>query len=136
MPLIVLYDGLCGFCDGTVQALLARDRNRALRYAPLEGETAAAVRARHPEWPANLDSIVVVRGTDDAEQIAWESDAAWEILDALGGGWAWVARAGRLLPRALADAAYRLVARVRLRLAGRRAACRVPTPDQRARFLP
>ena len=136
MPLIVLYDGLCGFCDATVQALLARDRRGALLYAPLQGETAAAVRARHPEWPADLDSIVVVRGTGAEETIAWESAAAWVLLDALGGGWAWVAGIGRRCPRALADGAYRLVARIRLRLAGRRDACRVPTPAQRARFLP
>ena len=45
---IVLYDGVCGFCNGSVRWLIARDRDARLHYAPLQGETAAALRARHP----------------------------------------------------------------------------------------
>ena len=41
----------------------------------------------------------------------------------------------RFIPRFLADLGYRFVARIRFRVWGRRDACRVPTPDERARFL-
>lgn len=133
--MIVLYDGLCGFCDGVVQWLLARDVRGVLRFAPLQGETAAEVRARHPEWPDNLDSIVVVDGNGAEERVVWYSSAVWSILRALGGGWGWLAALGGLVPRLVADLGYRLFARVRLRVAGRRDICRVPTPEQRARFL-
>ncbi len=136
MPVIVLYDGLCGFCDGAVQWLLARDRRGALRFAPLQGETAAAIRERHPEWPEDLDSIVVVWSEGAEERIAWYAAAAWRALSALDGAWALLARAGTFVPRAIADAGYRFVARHRLRVAGRRNTCRVPTPAERERFLP
>ena len=134
--MIVLYDGLCGFCDGVVQWLLLHDVRGVLRFAPLQGETAAAVRARHPEWPEHLDSIVVVDGNGVEERVLWYSAALWSLLRALGGGWAWLATLGGVVPRLVADLGYRLFARVRLRVAGRREACRVPTPEQRARFLP
>ena len=53
-PRIVLYDGVCGLCDKLVQFLVARDRNRLLRYAPLQGDTAARLRAQHAEIPVDL----------------------------------------------------------------------------------
>ncbi len=133
--MIVLYDGLCGFCDGVVQWLLMRDARGVLRYAPLQGDTAASVRARHPEWPADLDSIVVVVGEASEERVLWYSAAIWAILTQIGGGWGRVAQLGRLVPRGLADLGYRMFARIRLLVAGRREACRVPTAEQKARFL-
>lgn len=133
--MIVLYDGLCGFCDGVVQWLLVRDARGELRFAPLQGDTAASVRARHPEWPADLDSIVVVVGQGREERVLWYSAAVWAILTQIGGGWATLAALGRLVPRGLADLGYRMFARVRLLVAGRRDACRVPTAEQKARFL-
>jgi predicted DCC family thiol-disulfide oxidoreductase YuxK len=53
----------------------------------------------------------------------------------LGGGWRWMARVGRLVPRKLRDAVYDLVARNRHRLARRSERCLLPTPEQRRRFL-
>jgi len=43
---VVFYDGVCGLCDRSVQFLLARDRERVLHFAPLQGPTAAAVLGR------------------------------------------------------------------------------------------
>ncbi|MGH7338670.1 MAG: thiol-disulfide oxidoreductase DCC family protein, partial [Myxococcota bacterium] len=57
---IILYDGVCGLCSRTVQWLIPRDRDRVLRYAPLQGETAAALRERYPEIPRTLESVVLV----------------------------------------------------------------------------
>lgn len=131
---LVLYDGLCGFCDAAVQWLLAHDKARRLQFAPLQGPTAVEITARHP-LPRDLDSIILVtcRGTAD-ERVLWHSTAIFAICSELP--WPW--RAGswlRLLPRALADFGYRLFARNRYRLWGRKDACRIPTRDERAQFL-
>src|SRR5262245_17251873 len=55
--LIVLFDGACAFCNRAVDWLLRRDPEGRLRFAPLQGETAARLRARHPEIPAALETI-------------------------------------------------------------------------------
>lgn len=133
---LLLYDGTCGFCDGTVQWCLARDPAGRLRYAPLGGPTAEAVRARHPEWPADLDSLVLVTGEGDAERIAWHMGAVVGTLRALGGAWGVVGTVLAWVPRPLADLGYRAFARVRHRVAGRLETCRVPGAGERARFLP
>lgn len=129
--MLVLYDGTCGFCDTSVQWILRHDAAGTFRFAPLQGETAREVKARHPEMPEDLDSIVLV----DGEHVSWRSEAIFRICARLDGAWkvlAWL----RWLPRALTDLGYRIFASHRYRWFGRVDSCRVPAPGQRARFLP
>jgi predicted DCC family thiol-disulfide oxidoreductase YuxK len=135
-PAWVLFDGTCGLCDRTVQWLLRRDRTGALRFATLAGAIGEAVRARHPGLPQVDETILLVESPAGAgERVLLRSDAVLATVARLGATWRLVARLFRLVPRPLRDAAYRFVARRRRRWFGRLAACRVPTPEQRARFL-
>jgi predicted DCC family thiol-disulfide oxidoreductase YuxK len=132
---LVLYDGECGLCDRSVQFLLARDHGGTLSYAPLQGETAARLLGRH-HLPGDLQTIVFVRDEGTPEETPFlRSDAALEILSALGGAWR-LTGAFRILPRFLRDALYRWVAHNRYGWCGRVDSCRLPAPELRARFLP
>ncbi len=132
-PKLVLYDGVCGLCDKSVQWLLAHDPEGTLHFAPLQGETAAAVRARHPEVPDEIATIVFVERGADGERVFLRSRAAFRIASHLPGPVRWLALL-RVFPRFLTDLAYRLVAAVRYRVWGKLDQCRVPTPSERARF--
>ena len=135
-PRIVLFDGTCGFCDATVQWLLDHDREGKLAFAPLQGPTAAAVRARHPRMPHDLDSLVFVEaGAGGRERVYWYSRAVLGILRHLPLPWR-LFRIGWLVPWFLRDLAYMAFARIRYRVFGRVEACRIPRPEERARFLP
>lgn len=133
---VVLYDGECGVCDASVSWLLAHDPAGRFRYAPLQGDTAAELRARHPELPADLDSVVYVEPLPEGgERLSWRSEALFRIARNLPGAWralAWLA----VFPRALTDLAYRAFAHIRYLVAGRKEACRVPSVAERRRFLP
>lgn len=132
---LVLYDGVCGLCDRTVQWLLAHDPDGRLHYAPLQGATAAELRARHPEIPADIDTIVLVEVDANGERVFLRSHAAFRIARHLRGP----ARGLSLLsvlPRPLTDLAYRMVAAVRYRAWGKLDRCRVPSASERARFHP
>jgi len=128
---IVLYDGVCGFCNGSVRWLAAHDRDARLHYAPLQGETAAALRARHPEIPTELETIAFVEG----DRVSMQSAAVFRVLRELPAPWRWFAALRGLLPRALWDVAYRAFARRRYRWFGRLDACPIPPPALRARIL-
>lgn len=135
-PAWILYDGLCALCDRAVVWLLRRDRRGALRFAPLQGETATRVRARHPALPPLDETLLLVeRPESPAERVRVRSDAALAILARLGGIWR-LAVLLRVVPRPLRDAAYRGLARRRKRWFGELSACRVPGEEERARFLP
>ena len=55
---VLLYDGLCGFCDGTVQFILRHDRKKTLRFATLQGDYARGVIDRHPEFVTAMEHVV------------------------------------------------------------------------------
>ena len=128
---VIFFDGLCGFCDGSIQFVLNRDRARHFRFSPLQSDFAARVLGPHGIQAGDLHSIVVLDGTD----VARESAAVVKILSRLGLPWRAVGTMFAIVPRPLRDAAYRLVARNRYRLAGRKSACRIPSPEERALFI-
>ena len=127
MP-IVYFDGHCSLCNFAIDFLIRRDHARRLRFAPLQGSTAAA------RLPADLIARLGTMVFEDEHGLATESTGAIRALTALGGVYS-LARAFVLLPKFLRDPAYRFIARHRYRWFGRRNTCRVPTAEERDRFL-
>lgn len=115
--------------------MLRHDRRRTLRFAALQGEFGTLIRGRHPELEG-VDSIVWVDPPlpEKESRVLVRSDAALRVARYLGGRWALALPLG-LIPRALRDAAYDLIARHRHRLAGSAPNCLVPAPEVRERFL-
>jgi predicted DCC family thiol-disulfide oxidoreductase YuxK len=131
---VLLYDGLCGFCDGTVQFILRHDRRGTLKFATLQGDFARDVITRHPEL-AGVDSLVLVeRDSSGTEHVHVRSDGALRVARYLGGAWH-LARAAAIVPRFIRDWTYDGFARIRYRVFGRYDACPIPSPEQRARFI-
>jgi predicted DCC family thiol-disulfide oxidoreductase YuxK len=116
--------------------LLDADRRRVLRFAPLQGETARDVLARHPGSDDTLSTVVYVRDfRAPGERVFRRSAAALAILEDLGGGYralAWL----RVIPRPIRDALYDFVADRRYRWFGTLPSCRLPDGSAEARFLP
>jgi len=132
---ILLYDGVCSFCNGTVRFILRHDRKGTMRFAPLQGPTGELISVRYPAV-RKVDSLILVRAPDTAhESVAIRSNAVLEIAEYLGGVWR-LALLGRVIPPPVRDWGYGLFARFRYKLFGRYATCPVPTPEERARFLP
>ncbi len=131
----LFFDGVCNLCNSWVDFLVRRDKRRQFRYAPLQGATFQGVLAAHPEL-AGYDSLIVVHDrADGTQEIFTHSTGPLFLAGRLGGAWS-MARVFLLLPRFLRDAGYRLLAKVRYSLFGKKATCRVPTADEQALFLP
>jgi predicted DCC family thiol-disulfide oxidoreductase YuxK len=127
---IVLYDGVCGLCDRSVQLILRNDRRGRFRFAALQSPAGMALLERFGLPPGALDSIVLVEGgrawrkSAAALRIARRMDAPWPLLWPLA-----------LVPAPVADVVYDLVAKNRYRMFGTLDACMIPPPEVRARFL-
>jgi predicted DCC family thiol-disulfide oxidoreductase YuxK len=133
---VLLYDGVCGLCQHTVRWMLRHDPEGRLLFAPQQQPFAAEVFARHALDIEQVNSAVLVSGFGTTqEHLAVRSDAILGCLSVLGGGWAVLASVARVIPRALRDAAYRLLARNRIRLFGAVELCALPTAAERSRFL-
>ena len=131
---IVYFDGVCGLCNWSVDVLMRLDHRQQLRFTPLQGETALAnLSAADRE---DLQTLVFFDSKEPEPKYWRRSDAVLRALEACGGPVALLARAARLIPAGLRDIAYKLIARVRYRVFGQKATCRIPTAEERRRFLP
>lgn len=126
---ILYFDGVCGLCNRFVDWMLARDRAHRFRFAPIQGETAAVrLPARYHTDPSTLV-------LDTGGQLADRSTAVLRAVAGLGGPWRLLS-ALRLVPPPLRNAVYDWVATNRYAWFGKRAACRLPTAEERGSFLP
>ena len=130
---LVFFDGTCGFCDHTVQWLLARDSKEQLYFAPLEGDMAERVLSQFV-LPDGLDSIIYVRTSNDMSEIFIYSDAIGQILKELPWYWSWL-RVGWLTPRGIRDQIYKAFAARRIQWFGTVDACQLPDERQARRLL-
>jgi len=126
---VVLFDGYCVLCDRSAQFVIDHDHRRALRLAASQTPAAAPFLARCGLGAAP-GTIVFV------ERDGWSvrSTAAIRMARRLGFPWS-LAVAGLVVPAAIRDLAYRVIAKNRLRWFGQRDTCRLPTPDEAGRFL-
>ena len=122
---VLLFDGECGFCHATVRLAHMEETHGRLRFAPLQGQAGQRLLACiGRDWRG--DSIVLI----DAGGHAVKSRAVAGVLERLGGLWWLLGKLLRLVPRALADAAYDVIGRVRYRLAGRLTTCPLLPPER------
>ena len=132
---IVLYDGVCGLCNGLNQFLLKRDHRDRLRFASLQSRLAEEILLRHGADSKDLNTVyVVIDHGWPSERLLARSDAILYLLDQLDGIWK-LAGIGRVLPKAFRDWAYSAVARNRYRVFGKYDSCLMPDPKYRDKFL-
>jgi predicted DCC family thiol-disulfide oxidoreductase YuxK len=142
MSAVVLFDGVCNFCDASVNFIIRHDRSGYFKFAPLQSDEgrrlanehgfSSAVGATEDEnvRPSSIDSIILI----DDDRAYVHSSAALRVLRRLGAPWSWLYMF-IIIPRPIRDWAYKLFAKYRYRLFGRKDECMLPTADVRARFL-
>jgi predicted DCC family thiol-disulfide oxidoreductase YuxK len=134
MAPVVLFDGVCNLCTGSVLFIIRRDPRGVFRFAALQSPAAAALLKDAPVRSGPLpDSIVLVEG-DGAARVSTQSTAALRIARRLRFPWP-VLYALIVIPRPIRDWVYDFIAARRYRWFGKRDSCMMPTPELRARFL-
>jgi predicted DCC family thiol-disulfide oxidoreductase YuxK len=127
---IIVFDAMCVLCSANAQFVLRFDRPGIFRLASMQGDVGAELYRRFGIDPSNPDTLIVCKG----DKVLRDSDAVFAIWHGLG--WPWRALSVlKFVPRAVRDPVYRWVARNRYRIFGKREACWIPTPEQRARVL-
>jgi predicted DCC family thiol-disulfide oxidoreductase YuxK len=130
MTALILFDGVCNFCSGAVNFVIARDPEGYFRFAPLQSGIGKEMRDKFGIDELETDSILLI----EDDRAYTYSTAALRIAKRLSGLWSWF-YAFILVPKPVRDFFYKLFARYRYTLFGRQETCMLPTPDVRARFL-
>jgi len=129
MESVILFDGVCNFCNASVNFIIHHDSARRFRFAALQSDFGRQMQDRYPDLPVGLSSIVLLEGN----RRYVKSEAVLRIARHLD-RWSWL-YAGRWIPVAIRDWLYNLMARNRYRILGKRSTCRIPTADERRLFL-
>lgn len=127
---IIVFDGHCVLCSANARFVLRHDTDHRFALAAMQGDAGRAIYVDAGIDPANPETLVVVTST----AVLRNSDAVIHIYRHLG--WPWrAAVAFSLVPRAFRDPLYRMIARNRYRLFGKRETCWLPDAADRHRLL-
>jgi predicted DCC family thiol-disulfide oxidoreductase YuxK len=132
---VLLYDGVCGLCNGFVRLLLRHDKLDKLRYAPLQSALGCEILVRFGEHSFPDGVVLITDVLTSQERLYRRSDAVAAALQLLSTPWRLLGRALTLVPGPLREWGYGIVARLRYRVFGRYTTCPVPAPNQRSRLL-
>ncbi|MCC3358014.1 thiol-disulfide oxidoreductase DCC family protein [Bacillus sp. REN16] len=129
MTHIILFDGVCNFCNSSVQFILKRDSQQIYRFASLQGEAGKALLKRY-SIPENMNSFVLI----EDDRYFTKSSAALRVCRNLKGPYR-ILYLFRFIPAPIRDIFYHVIANNRYKWFGKQESCVLPPPEVRKRFL-
>jgi predicted DCC family thiol-disulfide oxidoreductase YuxK len=127
---IILFDGVCNFCNNSVNFIIERDSDNYFKFAPLQTEIAEELAKKHGIDKENTDSIILI----EDNKAHTHSTAALKIARRLDGIWS-LFYVFIIVPKFIRDFFYKTFAKYRYKLFGKKDVCMMPTPEIRERFL-
>jgi predicted DCC family thiol-disulfide oxidoreductase YuxK len=125
MNKVIIFDGVCGLCNKSVNILIKMDRKKHFKYASLQGEYIKTL-----DVEPDIDSIIFyVDGT-----VYYKSTAILKILRSLGGLWV-ISNIFYLIPKVIRDFIYDLIAKYRYNIFGKMESCRMPKQGEQELFI-
>ena len=129
MP-IILFDGVCNFCNRTVNIILKHDQDAHFQFAPSQSTAGKDILQQFGLEQNGKSSVILI----DNEKVYTKTDAVILIATHLK-GWPKLSRLIKFIPKPIRDFAYDLIAKNRYTLFGKRETCRIPDESIRHRFL-
>ena len=127
---LILFDGVCNLCQGSVQFAISRDKNAKLMFASLQSEIGEKIRTALNINDSEINTIIFI----DSGKVYTRSTAALNVAKYLDGGWKYLSYL-KIFPRFIRDTVYKIIARYRYVWFGKQSECWLPTPDLKKRFL-
>ncbi|TWI54476.1 thiol-disulfide oxidoreductase DCC family protein [Halalkalibacter nanhaiisediminis] len=126
---ILLFDGECNVCNHLVDFMLRYERKQWFLFASLQSKEGQRLVADF-DIPENVDSVIVLIDG----RVYLYSDAVFEVARVLPWYLRWM-RIFRVIPTKWRNKGYKHFAKNRYRWFGKRETCRLPTVDEKSRFL-
>jgi predicted DCC family thiol-disulfide oxidoreductase YuxK len=127
---IVLFDGVCNYCNNMVNFVLAQDKRKSIRFGTLQSAAGQQLLQKYNLPKDNFDSFVFI----EKGKTYLRSTAALKVMAYLPWYWQWT-RMGWIIPKRLRDGCYDFISKNRYKWFGKKEECMVPTPEIRSRFL-
>ena len=128
---LILFDGVCNLCNNFVNKIIEKDKKNLFVFASLDSEIGQEITSKLQIDTAKIESIILY---NPGISYKLKSSAALEIMKEFGGFWK-VTQIGYILPKAIRDYIYDIVAKNRYKWFGKKESCMIPTPELKAKFL-
>ena len=128
---VILFDGVCNFCNSTVNFVIKRDKKMTIRFAPMQTVAGQALLKQYNLPADDMLSFVFI----DKGKAYTRSTGALKVCRYLRRLWP-LCYGFIIVPKFIRDGIYNWIARNRYKWFGVREQCMIPTPDLKARFLP
>lgn len=128
--IIVFYDGECGFCSAIVNFIMDRNSQQDIYFASLQSDLGQATLKGLGMPLDDFDTIVCKKGSNTYKK----SGAFFMLSEKLDTPWN-LFRFLRIIPSFISDFFYDIVAKLRFQIIGKTDRCRLPSPEDRFRFL-
>lgn len=127
---IILFDGVCNFCNGAVNFTIKRDKQKKIRFAALQSDAGRQL-VQQLGLPADdMRSFLFIENG----KVYNRSTAALKVCRYLSGLWP-LCYGLIIVPSFIRNCIYDWIAKNRYKWFGERQECMIPTPDIKARFL-
>jgi predicted DCC family thiol-disulfide oxidoreductase YuxK len=127
---IILFDGVCNFCNSTVNFIIKRDKKSQMHFAPLQSVIGEKLLLQY-NLPADVMNTFIFINNGKAYT---KSTAALKVSKYLGGLWPFL-YSFIVVPKFIRDAVYNFIAKNRYKWFGMKQECMIPSADIRKRFL-
>jgi len=127
---VILFDGVCNFCDGAVNFVLRQDKKGVFKFAPLQSEAGQKLLLQYNLSTENFDSFILI----DNGRVYKKSSASLQVMNKLP--WYWKGtQLLRIIPAVLRDTFYDFIGKNRYRWFGKKEKCMIPSHELRSRLL-
>lgn len=130
MHSIILFDGVCNFCNSSINLVIRHDKKNHFKFAALQSEAGRQLLQKFKAADLPLDSIVLIEN----DMLYKQSTAILRIAKKLNGAYA-LLYGFILVPRFLRDAVYSFIARNRYKWFGKKESCMIPTKEVKEKFI-
>ena len=127
---IILFDGFCNFCNFWMNFIIDRDAKSIFKFASLQSESGAKLTEKYSMKAKDIDSVILI--IDDKYFV--KSEATLRIAKELTSFWKLFYYL-KVIPLPVRDFIYDLIAKNRYAIFGKRDTCRVPTEEEKGRFI-
>ena len=127
---IILFDGICNFCNGMVNFAIRHDKKKRLLFAPLQSEAGQKLLREYNLSQEKFESFILIENG----KVYFKSTAALRVVSYFP--WYWQElQILRIIPPFMRNAIYDFIASNRYKWFGKKVECMIPTPEVRDRFL-
>ena len=127
---IILFDGLCSFCNFWVNFIINRDKKDKFRFAALQSSFGLELQKKFSIDKDKIETVVLIIGN----RYYTKSTAALMISKQLS-GFIKILFPMIIIPKPIRDFVYDIIAKNRYKLFGKREYCRIPTEKEKNKFL-